>query len=80
MKIATLASLGLLGIFLTSCNLNKKTKTPPPAFSGIVGKAKSAAGEIAKAREDGKAVKKLQLEAMDLLDRLDYKATILLEQ
>jgi hypothetical protein len=52
----------------------------PALLKRITSKAKSATESVTKATEDSEAVRKLQLEAMELLDRLDYKATVLLEQ
>jgi hypothetical protein len=49
-------------------------------YAGVTTKAQSASDSIAAATADGKTVKRLQYEAMSLLDQLDYKAVILLNK
>jgi hypothetical protein len=70
----------LISLFVFTACAVKKPKAKTPSFFGITSKAKSATESVTKATEDSEAVRKLQLEAMELLDRLDYKATVLLEQ
>lgn len=79
MKILhTLAALICLTV-LSACAV-KKPKASTPSFVGINSKAKSATEHVAKAAQENQTVRRYQLEAMELLDRLDYKATVLLEQ
>lgn len=77
-KIYTLTAI--ISLFAASACVSKKPKAKTPSFIGITSKAKSAAEGISKASEEGEAVRRYQIEAMELLDRLDYKATVLLEQ
>jgi hypothetical protein len=74
----TFAALVCLTV-LSACAV-KKPKAKTPSFLGISSKAKSATEHVAKATQENQEVRRFQLEAMELLDRLDYKATVLLEQ
>jgi hypothetical protein len=72
--------IAVLLTLLVGCNLQRKEKNYTPSFAGLSTQSKSVADGISRASLDSQEVKKLQREAMDLLDRLDYKAVKLLEQ
>jgi hypothetical protein len=65
-------------LFLVSCASKKSAYDS--LYAGVTTKAQSASDSIAAATADGKTVKRLQYEAMSLLDQLDYKAVILLNK
>ena len=53
---------------------------PLPQYTALTTQGRSVAARVAQAQADGKAVRALQLDALSLLDRLDAKATQLLER
>jgi hypothetical protein len=58
----------------------RPVSAPAPRYMGIARGSEQIASHIATARADSKQVKAAQLGSMSLLDRLDYKAVILLEK
>jgi hypothetical protein len=77
--IYTILFATILSIGATAC-VTKKPVKPVTTFAGVTSRATSASSSIAKAVEESTTIKKLQLESMSLLDRLEYKAVILLEE
>lgn len=53
---------------------------PAPNYAGITRSAGQVSGSIDQARADSREIKAMHLDSMGLLDRLDHKAVILLDQ
>lgn len=69
----------LITLFLLAgCAAHKPA--PLPHYAAIATQGRAVADSVAQATSEGKGVRDLQTDALGLLDRLDYKATVLLEQ
>lgn len=66
-----------IAVSLTSCATKKPS--PAPQYAGIVRQAQDAGKTIQTIRDGSKEVKSLQRESLSLIDRLDFKTTILLQ-
>lgn len=64
-------------MFMAGCAAQKSVN-PGGAYSAVEREAGSLAKTISAARGDGKEVLAAHLESMSLLERIDYKATVLL--
>ena len=74
------ACLLLVVITLALCGGCVHRSTPAPQFAGTLRQAASVSTGIQDAQEDNKEVKSLHRQSLGLLDRLDYKTTVLLEK
>lgn len=70
-------TLLILTLLLGGCTTKP---APTPQFAGVARQAEEVAGSLDQARSDSKTVKSLHLDSMSLLDRLDYKAVLLLDR
>jgi hypothetical protein len=76
----TSAMILLFPAFLVGCAAKERTAPVPlPEYSGVARRAEGVAGSVSKASAGGKEVRALHYESMGLLDRIDYKAGLLLE-
>lgn len=62
-----------------ACSTGKHRVAHAPQYAGVTRKAEDITKTISLIQSDSKEVKRLQSESMSLLDRLDYKTTILLK-
>jgi len=77
--VLLVASLVMLVIALcTGCASHRLA--PSPQYAGIVTKSEDITKTINLATEDSKEVRKLQRDSLSLVDRLDFKASRLLEK
>lgn len=58
----------------------RRVEPPTPALASVVKKSQEARSSVESARSDGKEVRRLHIESMSLVERLDYKATLLLKK
>lgn len=76
-KLALALLLVLVGLLLSSCVA--KPKAVSPQYAAVTRQAEDITKTINLAQADGKEIKRLQRESLTLLQRLDYKTTILLK-
>ena len=76
MKILFILCVASLAL---GCAKEKVTPTPLPEYHGVAKRAKSVAESVSQAKFDGKTIRALHYESLSLLERIDYKATLLLE-
>jgi len=67
----------LATVLLAGCATKRKA-TPTPEYAAVGRKVEEVSKTIASVQSDNKEVKALQRDSMSLLDRLDYKAALLL--
>ena len=78
--IVALTLAGMLAVALLSGCASKPISTPTPEYAAVGRKIEDVGKTISSVQSDSKEVKELQRDSMSLLDRLDYKTTILLQQ
>lgn len=79
MKLFSLLPL----IFIVLCAGCATRRAAPPAsasLAAVVRKSSETQASVESARSDGKEVRRLHIESMGLLERLDYKTTLLLKK
>lgn len=69
----------LIVLCFGACSTGKRPAAQSPQYAGVTRKAEDITKTINLAQSDSKEVKRLQWEGLSLLDRLDYKTTILLK-
>ena len=69
-----------LTALLSCAACTAKPRVADPHMAGTLGQAATLSDSILAAASDSKEVKRLQTESLSLLERLDYKTTILLER
>lgn len=57
----------------------KKAPAPSPQYAGVTRKAEDVATTVGTAKDSSKEVQSLHRQSMSLLDRIDYKTSILLQ-
>lgn len=72
--------LALLPVLFCACATPRRPAPSSPALAAVVHKSSEAKTTVASARSDGKEVRQLHIESMSLVERLDYKATLLLKK
>lgn len=77
MLIAVIVALSVM-LAMMGC-ATKKESAPSPQYAGVTRKVEDISNTISQVQSDSKEVKRLQDESLSLLDRLDYKTTILLK-
>ncbi len=63
-------------LFLAACSGNPRTASPQ--LGSVIRQAGDVADTISLVQDDAKEVKEFHRQSMSLVDRLDYKTTILL--
>ena len=69
--------LVLATLVLTACSSPKRTAAAPE-YAGVTRQVEDITRTINLVETDSKEVKRLQTESLGLLDRLDYKTSVLL--
>ena len=75
----TLLILALTVLGSSACSSGKRPAVPSPQYAGVTRKVEDITKTINLVQSDSKEVKELQRQSLGLLDRLDYKTTILLK-
>jgi len=70
--------IALIALTFGACSTGRRTAAPQ--FSGTIRQASSVTDGIREAQEDNKEIKSLHRQSLGLLDRLDFKTSILLEK
>ena len=71
--------IALIALSFCACSTAKRNVAPSPQYAGVTRKVEDITKTINLIQSDSKEVKRLQSESMSLLDRIDYKATLLLK-
>ncbi len=71
--------LALIALSLPACSTGKRPVAPSPQYAGVTRKVEDITKTLNLVQSDSKEVKTLQRQSLGLLDRLDYKSTILLK-
>jgi hypothetical protein len=71
--------LALIALSFCACSTGKRPAAPSPQYAAVTRKVEDITKTINLVQSDSKEVKSLQMQSLSLLDRLDYKTTILLK-
>jgi len=71
--------LALTCLMSFACSTAPRHAATSPQYSAVTRKVEDITKTINLAQSDSKEVKRLQVQSMSLLERLDYKTTILLK-
>jgi hypothetical protein len=71
--------LALIALSFCACSTVKRSAAPSPQYAAVTRKVEDITKTINLIQSDSKEVKSLQMQSLSLLERLDYKTTILLK-
>ena len=71
--------IALMSLALCACSTAPRHAASSPQYAAVTRKVEDITKTINLAQSDSKEVKRLQVQSMSLLERLDYKTTILLK-